>query len=112
MLCAVHAKLTSACGLASPGRYTAKQPSGCPSWLLFPAHQPAPVACPSHLQDVRQGRCLHHLQVDAPLMSCTLLGEEGSVSGGRQCLVAAGADGGVHFVDCTSGEQALGKTGC
>lgn len=45
-------------------------------------------------------------------MSCTLLGEEGSVSGGRQCLVAAGADGGVHFVDCTSGEQALGKTGC
>jgi len=55
------------------------------------------------MQDVRQGRCLHHLQVDAPLLSCTLLGEAGS--NGGQCLVAAGADGGVHFVDCTSGKQ-------
>lgn len=54
------------------------------------------------MMDVRQGRCLHHLQVDAPLLSCTLLGEDG----GGQCLVAAGADGGVHFIDCTSGEQA------
>jgi WD40 repeat protein len=48
--------------------------------------------------DVRRGACLHHLQLDAPLLSCTLLQH-----GGSQSLVAAGADGAVHFVDLASG---------
>lgn len=62
------------------------------------------LQCP--VQDVRQGRCLHHLQVDAPLLSCNLLEEP---SGSGQYLVAAGADGGVHFIDCTSGERLGGE---
>ena len=45
---------------------------------------------------------LQHLQLEAPLLSCTLLPASSGGSGG-QVLVAAGADGGVHFVDIDSG---------
>ena len=62
------------------------------------------------LQDVRQGACLQHLQLEAPLLSCALLdgggGRSSSSSGGTsgsQCLVAAGADGAVYFVDVATG---------
>ncbi|PSC76521.1 DNA-binding isoform A [Micractinium conductrix] len=54
------------------------------------------------MMDVRQGACLQHLKLETPLLSCTLL-PDGS---GGQCLAAAGADGGVHFVDVTSGKVA------
>ena len=64
------------------------------------------------LQDVRQGACLQHLQLEAPLLSCAMLdGGGGSSSSssssggtsGSQCLVAAGADGAVYFVDVATG---------
>lgn len=93
-------------------------PAGRPAcltrWLLclapalqLPSASPTPCALArvSHRpQDVRQGACLQHLKLETPLLSCTLL-PDGS---GGQCLAAAGADGGVHFVDVTSGAgQAL-----
>ena len=65
--------------------------------------------CWSALQDVRQGACLQHLQLEAPLLSCAMLdgGGSGSSRSGSisssQCLVAAGADGAVYFVDVTTG---------
>jgi hypothetical protein len=56
---------------------------------------------------VRQGACLQHLQLEAPLLSCTMLDGGGSSgsgnSGSSQCLVAAGADGAVYFVDVATG---------
>ncbi|KAL4422869.1 hypothetical protein ABPG75_009066 [Micractinium tetrahymenae] len=61
------------------------------------------------MMDVRQGGCLQHLQLEAPLLSCTLLPSSGGSSGASssgQCLVAAGADGRVHFVDVATGEVA------
>lgn len=60
------------------------------------------------MMDVRQGGCLQHLQLDAPLLSCTLLPGSTSGTGGSSssqgCLVAAGADGAVHFVDVATGD--------
>lgn len=60
------------------------------------------------MMDVRQGSCLQHLQLEAPLLSCTLLPTSAATSSGGpgQCLVAAGADGGVHFIDVATGKVA------
>lgn len=58
------------------------------------------------IMDVRQGSCLHHVQLESPLLSCTLLPVGGAGSSSGQCLVAAGADGGVHFIDVATGEAA------
>lgn len=61
------------------------------------------------VMDLRYGRgCLQHLLLDTPLLSCTLMlgGSSPSSPNSGQVLVAAGADGAVHFVDIGTGDEA------
>jgi WD40 repeat protein len=52
--------------------------------------------------DVRQaGSCLQHVSLGVPLLTCQLL----QGAGGR-CVMAAGGDGSVYFVDVASGDVA------